>query len=198
MARQRCPVCRSKRWHRDRATGLVVCEEGHILQVRPPPEGMLRRYCCRRADAGDTRATCKKITRRKDPLVGLRRSAMSARTRPRRSAVRQIRTVCCTLRTAATFAPVQLTTILPDLTAVFHGPRLRFLYFQCAQIVLRRQIRALIHEWDLPAELEVRAYASVARRWSRANLLLPHTISDCRSRPLGHVRQPDKPRARAV
>ena len=165
MARQRCPVCRSKRWHRDRATGLVVCEEGHVLQVRFAPEGMSRCLCCRRADAGDARAICKRITRRKDPLVVSRRSAMSARIRPRRSAVRRIRTVCCAFRTAASLAPTEdaLNVTLPGLTAVFHGQRLRFLYFQCAQIVLRRQIRALLNEWDLPAELEVRAFASAAR-----------------------------------
>ena len=38
---------------------------------------------------------------------------------------------------------------------VFHGPRLRFLYFQCAQLILRHQIRALILHWQLPPELEV-------------------------------------------
>ncbi|TKA56652.1 hypothetical protein B0A53_01847 [Rhodotorula sp. CCFEE 5036] len=32
MARRlRCPVCRSKRWHRDGLSGAVVCEEGHLL-----------------------------------------------------------------------------------------------------------------------------------------------------------------------
>ncbi|GAA5873486.1 hypothetical protein JCM3774_002429 [Rhodotorula dairenensis] len=29
--RPRCPVCRSKRWHRDGLSGAVVCEEGHLL-----------------------------------------------------------------------------------------------------------------------------------------------------------------------
>ncbi|GAA6019241.1 hypothetical protein JCM10207_005050 [Rhodosporidiobolus poonsookiae] len=33
MARRpRCPVCRSKRWHRDALSGSIVCEEGHLLQ----------------------------------------------------------------------------------------------------------------------------------------------------------------------
>ncbi|SCV73946.1 BQ2448_6376 [Microbotryum intermedium] len=30
--RPRCPVCRSKKWHRDQLSGSVVCEEGHLLQ----------------------------------------------------------------------------------------------------------------------------------------------------------------------
>ncbi|GAA5913865.1 uncharacterized protein JCM6883_004018 [Sporobolomyces salmoneus] len=29
--RPRCPVCRSKRWHRDTLSGSIVCEEGHLL-----------------------------------------------------------------------------------------------------------------------------------------------------------------------
>jgi hypothetical protein len=55
MARRpRCQVCRSKRWHRDAASGMVVCEEGHFLQARPSCtvwECSLK---------GLSRATCKK------------------------------------------------------------------------------------------------------------------------------------------
>ncbi|GAA5880969.1 hypothetical protein JCM16303_004620 [Sporobolomyces ruberrimus] len=29
--RPRCPVCRSKKWHRDALSGSIVCEEGHLL-----------------------------------------------------------------------------------------------------------------------------------------------------------------------
>ncbi|GAA5940534.1 TFIIB-type zinc finger domain-containing protein [Sporobolomyces koalae] len=29
--RPRCPVCRSRRWHRDALSGSIVCEEGHLL-----------------------------------------------------------------------------------------------------------------------------------------------------------------------
>ncbi|KAF7301745.1 hypothetical protein MIND_00740100 [Mycena indigotica] len=31
MAR-RCPVCRSKQWHKEPSSGLIACSEGHILQ----------------------------------------------------------------------------------------------------------------------------------------------------------------------
>ncbi|PRQ71839.1 hypothetical protein AAT19DRAFT_9954 [Rhodotorula toruloides] len=30
--RPRCPVCNSKRWHRDGLSGSIVCEEGHLMQ----------------------------------------------------------------------------------------------------------------------------------------------------------------------
>lgn len=35
--RQRCPVCRSKQWHKEPSSGLIACSEGHILQVFPLP-----------------------------------------------------------------------------------------------------------------------------------------------------------------
>jgi hypothetical protein len=31
--RRKCNVCGSQQWHKEPATGLVVCSEGHILQV---------------------------------------------------------------------------------------------------------------------------------------------------------------------
>ncbi|KAJ7228580.1 hypothetical protein GGX14DRAFT_509131 [Mycena pura] len=30
--RKRCPVCRSKQWHKEPSSGLISCSEGHILQ----------------------------------------------------------------------------------------------------------------------------------------------------------------------
>ncbi|KAK7061801.1 hypothetical protein R3P38DRAFT_2596549 [Favolaschia claudopus] len=30
--RKRCPVCRSKQWHKEPSSGLIACSEGHILQ----------------------------------------------------------------------------------------------------------------------------------------------------------------------
>ncbi|KAJ7068357.1 hypothetical protein C8F01DRAFT_1117873 [Mycena amicta] len=32
MVRRRCPVCRSKQWHKEPSSGLIACSEGHILQ----------------------------------------------------------------------------------------------------------------------------------------------------------------------
>jgi len=32
--RRKCNVCGSQQWHKEPATGLVVCSEGHVLQVR--------------------------------------------------------------------------------------------------------------------------------------------------------------------
>lgn len=37
---------------------------------------------------------------------------------------------------------------------LYHGERARFHYYQCLQLVLRKQIAALITLWDLPAEFE--------------------------------------------
>ncbi|KAF9268060.1 hypothetical protein L218DRAFT_1053429 [Marasmius fiardii PR-910] len=30
--RRRCPICRSKQWHKEPLSGLIACSEGHILQ----------------------------------------------------------------------------------------------------------------------------------------------------------------------
>ncbi|KAL0949478.1 hypothetical protein HGRIS_009531 [Hohenbuehelia grisea] len=30
--RPRCPVCRSRQWHKEPASGLIACSEGHVLQ----------------------------------------------------------------------------------------------------------------------------------------------------------------------
>ncbi|KAF9534239.1 hypothetical protein CPB83DRAFT_324010 [Crepidotus variabilis] len=30
--RRKCPICGSKRWHKEPSSGLVACSEGHILQ----------------------------------------------------------------------------------------------------------------------------------------------------------------------
>jgi hypothetical protein len=38
---------------------------------------------------------------------------------------------------------------------VYHGERARFHYYQCLQLVLRKQIAALVTLWDLPPEFEV-------------------------------------------
>lgn len=42
---------------------------------------------------------------------------------------------------------------------MYHGPRGTFLYYQCLQLILRKQIAALIRLWELPQEFEVRVSA---------------------------------------
>ena len=32
--RPRCPICVSKRWRKDPTSGLIVCSEGHVFEVR--------------------------------------------------------------------------------------------------------------------------------------------------------------------
>jgi len=38
--------------------------------------------------------------------------------------------------------------------ALYHGPRARYFYFECLQLILRMQIKVLMQEWNLPAEFE--------------------------------------------
>lgn len=40
---------------------------------------------------------------------------------------------------------------------VYHGARARFLYFECLQLLLRKQVAVLRKEWGLPDKFEVRA-----------------------------------------
>jgi hypothetical protein len=40
-------------------------------------------------------------------------------------------------------------------TLVYHGERARFHYYQCLQLLLRKQIAALTALWNLPSEFEV-------------------------------------------
>lgn len=38
---------------------------------------------------------------------------------------------------------------------MYHGARGRYHYFLCLQLLLRKQVAALIRLWDLPPEFEV-------------------------------------------
>jgi hypothetical protein len=46
-------------------------------------------------------------------------------------------------------------------TPVYHGERARFHYFQCLQLLLRKQIEAITELWHLPPEFEVGTYTSL-------------------------------------
>ena len=90
------------------------------------------------------------------------------------------------------------------LQPVYHGDRARYHYFQCLQLVLRHQIKALAELWKLPPEFEVRPsllilgfaiYSSqiVCRDiWALHLSTLPHAISP---EPLLHKRdgEPEPP-----
>lgn len=43
---------------------------------------------------------------------------------------------------------------------VYHGSRGRYLYFQCQQLILRKQVAALTRLWKLPKEFEVSKLAT--------------------------------------
>ena len=40
--------------------------------------------------------------------------------------------------------------------SVYHGARAQYHYFQCLQLLLRKQVAVLMRLWDLPSEFEVR------------------------------------------
>jgi hypothetical protein len=44
---------------------------------------------------------------------------------------------------------------LPTRCPVYHGDRARYHYFQCLQLILRHQVKALVGLWKLPPEFEV-------------------------------------------
>ena len=77
----------------------------------------------------------------------------------------------------------------PRPSPVYYGDRARYHYFQCLQLVLRHQIKALTRLWKLPAEFEVRLLSSAPRIsidpsqivcrdiWALHLGSLPHAIS---------------------
>ncbi|KAI9467023.1 hypothetical protein BJY52DRAFT_39445 [Lactarius psammicola] len=106
--RRKCTVCGSHQWHREPATGLVVCGEGHVL----------RNYLNETLEAHEP-----------GPHLLQKRALKSARER----------------RGRASKANPQL----------YYGARAQYLYFQCLQLLLRKQVAALIRIWKLPSEFEV-------------------------------------------
>ncbi|CAE6416807.1 unnamed protein product [Rhizoctonia solani] len=45
-----------------------------------------------------------------------------------------------------------LKNIVEMLSKVYYGPRARYLYYQCRQLILRYQIESLVGSWELPKE----------------------------------------------
>ncbi|KAI0254701.1 hypothetical protein BJV78DRAFT_1273782 [Lactifluus subvellereus] len=105
---RKCTVCGSNQWHKEPATGLVVCSEGHVLQ----------NYL------NETHET-----QELGPHQRRKRALKSARERRERTGKAN-----------------------PDL---YYGARAQYLYFQCLQLLLRKQIAALIRLWELPTEFEI-------------------------------------------
>ena len=83
---------------------------------------------------------------------------------------------------------VEIADLL-DPRPVYHGNRARYHYFQCLQLVLRHQIKALIELWKLPPEFEARLlplanriiidFPQIVCRdiWALHLSTLPHAIS---------------------
>ncbi|KAK0230899.1 hypothetical protein IW262DRAFT_442222 [Armillaria fumosa] len=110
--RRRCPVCRSRQWHKEPSSGLIACSEGHILQ------NYRNETTTEAEDLGGAHAILKrtiKSGRKKAEDLGLGRSN-------------------------------------PQL---YHGARGTYLYYQCLQLIFRKQIAALTRLWNLPSEFEL-------------------------------------------
>ncbi|KAJ7180182.1 hypothetical protein C8R43DRAFT_1084171 [Mycena crocata] len=109
--RKRCPVCRSKQWHKEPSSGLIACSEGHILQ----------NYRNETTEVDDLGAhSMKKRTLKTNRQKKGRKSRAN-----------------------------------PEL---YHGNRGKYLYFQCLQLILRRQISVVVELWNLPPEFEGLAF----------------------------------------
>ncbi|KAF8591519.1 hypothetical protein K439DRAFT_1326822 [Ramaria rubella] len=126
MGRRCCAVCRSRDWHKEPASGLITCSEGHVLQN-------YRNETTETTELG--------------PHALRKRTLKSGRAKQE--------------------------TLSKANALSFHGPRARYHYFECLQLLLRKQVAALIREWKLPPEFEV-----VCRDvWALHLSLLPHPPS---------------------
>ncbi|KAI6034341.1 hypothetical protein BKA83DRAFT_4188557 [Pisolithus microcarpus] len=90
--RKKCPICGCRKWRKDYASGMVTCNEGHVLQEDFGTRTMRKRTL--------------KSTRKKE-------------------------------------------------TVNKGDPKPRFHYYQCLQLLLRKQVAALISLWSLPQEFEM-------------------------------------------
>ncbi|KAI0307155.1 hypothetical protein B0F90DRAFT_1807830 [Multifurca ochricompacta] len=107
--RRKCTVCGSLQWHKEPATGLVVCKEGHVLQ----------NYLNETHELHEV-----------GPFHVRKRALKAPQERRGRS-----------------------TNAYPEL--YYHGSRAQYLYFQCLQLLLRKQVATLIRLWGLPTEFEI-------------------------------------------
>ncbi|KAH7887669.1 hypothetical protein F5I97DRAFT_2010694 [Phlebopus sp. FC_14] len=106
--RKKCPICGSKQWRKDSASGLVTCSDGHVRQ----------NYRTESGEATDFGAqTMKKRTLK----ANRKKKEKASKADPK----------------------------------LYHGERARFHYYQCMQLLLRKQIATLIALWNLPSEFEV-------------------------------------------
>lgn len=105
--RKKCPICGCRKWRKDSASGMVTCNEGHVLQ----------NYRTESGDAEDFGTR----TMRKRTLKSTRKKETVNKGDPK----------------------------------LYHGDRARFHYYQCLQLLLRKQVAALISLWSLPQEFEM-------------------------------------------
>ncbi|KIY74023.1 hypothetical protein CYLTODRAFT_416300 [Cylindrobasidium torrendii FP15055 ss-10] len=107
--RQRCPICRSKQWHKEPTSGLIACSEGHIMQGYRNETAEMQEM----APHQMRKRALKSQREKKDTTQGRRNEEL------------------------------------------YHGRRGTYLYYQCLQLILRKQIAALKELWLLPVDFEL-------------------------------------------
>ncbi|KAG7096862.1 hypothetical protein E1B28_004270 [Marasmius oreades] len=105
--RRRCPICRSKQWHKEPLSGLIACSEGHILQ----------NY---RNETNEAEDMGTHVLQKRTLKSDRKQKGKESRANPK----------------------------------LYHGARGRYLYFQCQQLILRKQVVALLQLRNLPVEFE--------------------------------------------
>ena len=96
--------------------------------------------------------------------------------------------------TSVSESKLVLALIRVARVAVYHGARARFHYFECLQLLLRKQIGVLIEAWKLPTEFEVRL---LMRRTDMChyNMYLPDRVQRLVGTPLESSPHPAASRA---
>ncbi|KAF9519116.1 hypothetical protein BS47DRAFT_1370896 [Hydnum rufescens UP504] len=127
--RKRCPICQSREWHKEPASGLITCSEGHVLQ----------NYINENHETTEI-----------GPHAMRKRTIKSQRQRDDAEE-----------RSAAD-------------PKIYHGLKGRYLYFQCLQLILRKQIAVIMREWNLPrtSSLKVTVNQIICRDLWALHLLL--------------------------
>jgi RNA polymerase I-specific transcription initiation factor RRN7 len=154
MARRKCTVCGSKRWHKEPASGLVACSEGHVLQARRGARVRRpRALSAPRRTTGTRRSSATSSGR--TPRASARSARSAARGRSRPGTTRTVRApLLARRRCPPLLARPRLYARANAPISVYRGARGRALYFACLQLLVRAQAAALAARWALPPAFE--------------------------------------------
>jgi len=140
--RPRCLICLSRRWRKDPTSGLIVCSEGHVFEVRP----------CSHFDAhyiNEAQNYRNETIERDEPLGhALKKRAIKARKTVDGGPGNVNTSRQLNVSFSARAGWIELAS--PD----YYGERAEFHYLTCLQVLLRKQVAALTKLWSLPPEFE--------------------------------------------